>query len=175
MQTPGVSPLQLAHEPWQPVLQQTPSVHEPAAHSAAVVHGVPDGLRATQVLLPVSQNAFARQCAFVVQVVRQEVPSQAKRPHEERTSVQSPAPLHSRLMSGASEVVHSAPPQASPFVPNAHRPAPSQEEPQGGVPTHSLAGSSPAETKVHVPTLPPRLQDSQVPPHSASQQTPSAQ
>jgi hypothetical protein len=54
-------------------------------------------------------------------------------------------------------------------------PLPSQLPVQVPLPTHSLAGSSPAETGTQVPALPARLQATQVPSQAPSQQTPSAQ
>jgi hypothetical protein len=155
--------------PTHEVLQHTPSMHCMLAHSLFAPHAAPFG-PPTQAAAPLHTcapvHSLAGSWRFGMFV---QVPTVPARLHALQ------APTHVELQHTPSTqlvLVHSVPSeQAVPFENSAQTPLPLQFV----APGHSAAGSWPEPMLEHVPTRPARLHALHVPPHAASQHTPSAQ
>jgi hypothetical protein len=160
------------------VAQQTPSTQKPEAQSAAAAHAAPGGFGPQ---LPFVHTAPPTQSALLVQSERQvrAAPSHMYGPQESVDEVpHAPAPLQRAAWETVDPLQDDAR-QIAPAAYSAQEPVPSQvpSRPQLATPSsgHSLRGSAPTGTLVHVPTLPSTAHDWQSPEQSERQQTPSEQ
>jgi hypothetical protein len=164
------------HVPVQAVAQHTPCAQNVELHSAPAVHVAPFGFFPQ---LPVMQVFGDTQSVVVVQSTRHAllVPHWYGSQPEESAGRQRPAPSHVR------EVVRVDPTQVAAAhsvpatcwrQPPAPLQLPSLPQAEAAVAGHWVAGTGgiPAGIGEQVPTVPVRLQDSQVPPHALLQHTP---
>lgn len=150
------------HVPLQAVAQQMPATQKPDAQSPAPLHAAPGGFGPQ---LPFTHAAPPTQSALLVHSARQPSPAALHMyaPQESVAAVpHAPAPSQ-RAAWLTVEPAHDCARQIVPAPYSAHEPVPSQEplRPQLAARSsgHSLRGSAPTGTFVHVPTLPSTAHD----------------
>jgi hypothetical protein len=172
--------LQLTHGPWQPTLQQTPSVQKPDAQSASFWHMAPGGLGPQ---LPFTQLTPLVQSALDLHVTTQalvEVSQLKGAQIVAGPALQRPCPSQT-LTSTTAPSEHLPALQIVPATWLRHAPFPSQVPSRPQVASsdaaHWLAvdGALPAGTNVQLPGDPGTLHAMHVPVQAVLQQTPPTQ
>jgi hypothetical protein len=172
--------LQLTHAPWQPMLQQTPSVQNPDAQSAFLLQTAPRGFGPQLPFThetPATQSTSERQVTTQARVVRSQLNGaqivagpglQRPRPSQTLTSTTAASAHAPALHTVPSTYMRQAPlPSQVPSSP--------QLDMADAAQSAAARGAPPAGTAVQMPGDPWTLHAMQVPVQAVLQQTPSTQ